>query len=65
MERAPTRAEEISKEVFVVFSKHMWSISLSKPEDKAVNHGGADNLDSGLSYISQLPLYRLSYPRPS
>lgn len=38
MERAPTRAEEISKEVFVVFSKHMWSISLSKPEDKAVNH---------------------------
>ena len=37
MERAPTRAEEISK-IFVVFSKHMWSISLSRPEDRAVNH---------------------------
>lgn len=38
MGRAPTRAEEISKEVFGVFSKHMWSISLSEPEDRALNH---------------------------
>ena len=34
MGRAPTRAEE----VFVVFSKHTWSISLSEPENRAVNH---------------------------